>query len=114
MGIGAISLQNNLARSIRAADVHTWQPTGPVLDVEKPHSRRNSPKKLNSTLSVIVLKKKENSLNVLWGRGGRKGKSGTTFIQQQPINTVLVLLLYTTILHDTVLYHTRPYYMAVE
>lgn len=52
-------------------------------------------------------KKKENSLNVLSrGGGGRKGKSGTTFIQQQPINTVLVLLLYTTILHDTVLYTT--------
>ena len=73
MGIGAISLQNNLARSIRAADVHTWQPTGPVLDVEKPHSRRNSPKKFTSTLSVIVLKKKENSLNVLCGAAGGGG-----------------------------------------
>jgi len=50
MGIGAISLQNNLARSIKAADVHTGQPTGPVLDVEKPQSRGNSPKKFTSTL----------------------------------------------------------------
>lgn len=64
-GYGAISLQNNLARSIKAADVHAWQHTGPVLDAEKPHSRRNSPRKFTSTLSVIVKKKKENSVNVL-------------------------------------------------
>lgn len=60
MGIGAISSQNNLARSIKAADVHTWQHTGPVLDAEKPHSRRNSPRKFTSTLSVIVKKKNKN------------------------------------------------------
>ena len=59
MGIGVISLQNNLARSIKAADVHTGQPTGPVLDVEKPQSRGNSPKKFTSTLAVIVKKKKK-------------------------------------------------------